>query len=176
MATIECVCPTAGDVRHPDGDVVTLRERLDFRSALTARNAIVVLKTEDPDAPAGEVLAALTETYLLVGIESWTFVDARGKPVPVSRAAVRAFMDEHQEAAMSLGDEADGLYNEAVVGPLVRKASNSSPPTPIGASTSAKGGGSPRKRPKPSSTSTSPTDVTERMSASPAGGSNSSRS
>lgn len=174
MATIECACP--GDVRHPDGDVVTLRERLDFRSALTARNAIVVLKSEDPDASPGEILAALTETYLLVGIESWTLVDARGKPVPVSKAAIRALMDEHQESAMAIGDEADGLYNEAVIGPLVRRASTSSPPTPIGRSTSARSGGAPRKRSKPSSTTASPTAVTERMSASPGGGSSSSRS
>jgi len=179
MATIECACPPtpAGDVRHPDGDLVTLRERLDFRSSLTARNAIVVLKSEDADASPGEILAALTETYLLVGIESWTLVDARGKPVPVSKAAIRVLMEEHQESAMAIGDEADGLYNEAVIGPLVRKASSSSPPTPIGASTSATGGGSPpRKRSRPSSTSTTPMAATERMSASPAGGSSSSRS
>src|SRR4051812_49220185 len=124
MATIDCICPPGGDgePRHPDGDTVTLRERLDLRGALTARNAFLVAKAEDPDMGAGEILAVLTETYLLVGIESWTLADGRGKAVPVNRAAVRDFIAEHPEAAMVVGDEADSLYSEAVVTPLVRMA------------------------------------------------------
>ena len=173
MAHIECVCPVRSDgaVRHPDGDTVTLRERLDFRSALTARNTVILIKQEDEQADAAAILAALTEVYLLMGITSWTVVDARGKPVPVSRDAVRDLMDKHPDAAMEIGDEADGLYSEAVITPLVARASSYSPPTPIAASTSATNGASParRKRPKPSSITTSRTDGTERMSASPGG-------
>ena len=174
MATIECVCPPkAGETRHPQGDTVTLRAKLDFRSALTARNTVVVLKAEDPDASTADILAALTEVYLLVGIESWSLSDERGKAVPVSRVAIRALMDDHPEAAMTIGDEADEMYSEAVIAPLVARAQTSSPLTPMAASTSATNGSSPKrpKRSRPSSISTTPTDGIERMSASPAGGS-----
>ena len=174
MATIGCICPPKADgtPRHIT-DEVTLRERLDFRSALWARNTVAVLKQEDAEASVAEILAALTEVYLLVGIESWTLVDAKNKPVPVSKAAIRALLAEHPDEAMTIGDEADGLYTEAVIAPLLARASNFSPPTPIAGSTSATTGSSPGhpKRSRPSSTSTTPTDGIARMSASLAGGS-----
>ena len=68
--TVACLCPpnAAGEVRHPAGDEITLREHLDFRAALTAQNTMVIARRE-PDATVADVLAALTETYLLVGIE-----------------------------------------------------------------------------------------------------------
>ena len=175
MATIECVCPPKADgtPRHVT-DEVTLREKLDFRGALVARNEVAVLKSEDSDAGVAEILAVLTETYLLQGIESWTLTDEKGKPLAVTKASVRALMAEHPDAAMTIGDEADGLYTQAVIAPLLARASTSSPPTPITGSTSATTGSSPTppKRPKRSSTFTTQTDGIERMSASPAGGSN----
>jgi hypothetical protein len=178
MATIGCICPAPRDgasSRHPDGDTVTLRERLDFRQSLTARNAFLVLKAEDPDASTAEVLAVLTETYLLLGIESWTLEDARGKPVPVSKAAIREMLLSHPDAAMVVGDEADALYSEAIISPLVARALSSSPTTPTSASTSATSGPSPkRRRPsKRSSTSTTQTDGIVRISPSPDGDSSS---
>lgn len=176
MATIGCICPPKADgtPRHVT-DEVRLREKLDFRSALIARNTVAWLKEEDPGAGVAEILAALTEVYLVVGIESWTLVDARNKPLPVSKAAIRTVIEEHPDEAMVIGDEADGLYTEAVITPLVARASNSSPPTPIARSTSATTGSSPArpKRSKPSSTFTTQTDGIERMSASHAGASNS---
>jgi hypothetical protein len=174
MARIDCVCPVRpdGTLRHPNGDTVTLRKKLDFRSALQARNTVILIKQEDADANAAEILAALTEVYMLVGIESWTLQDARGKPVEVTRAAIRAFVADHPIEAQDVGDEADGLYSEAVILPLVKRAATYSPPTPMSASTSVTNGSrpAPRKRSKPSSITTSPTVVTERMSASPDGG------
>lgn len=172
--TIRCVCPpkTDGQARHPNGDTVTFRERLPFRDALAARNTVILIKQDDPDADAATILAALTEVYLLVGIESWTLTDAKGKPVPVSRQAVRDLMAEHVDESMELGDAADALYSEAVIVPLVNRAATYSPPTPINASTSPTNGSrpAPRKRSKPSSITTTPTGGTERMSASPGGG------
>lgn len=174
MATIECVCPPKpdGSVRHPNGDTVNLRETLDFRSALTARNTVILIKQEDPDASAAEILASLTEVYLLVGVKSWTLTDARGKAIEPNRTTIREFIAEHPQEAMEVGDAADMLYSEAVITPLVARASSSSPPTPIAASTSVTNGRSPgpRKRPKPSLITTSPTDDTGKMSASPGGG------
>jgi hypothetical protein len=178
MASIDCICPPTADggTRHPAGDTVTLRERLDFRSGLTARNAFLVAKAEDPDISTAEVLAVLTETYLLVGIESWTITDARGRPLPVSRAAVRAMIDEHPDAATVIGDEADGLYTEAVVGPLVARAQTSSPAMPTAGSTSATNGSPPTrpKRSRRSSTTTTPTAAIVPISRSRAGDSSSS--
>ncbi len=173
MATIPCVCPpkSDGSTRHPNGDRVTLRERLDFRSGLAARNTVIVIKQEDPEAGAAEILAGLTEIYLLVGIESWTLQDAKGKPLDVNRATVRQLMVDHPDEAMTIGDEADGLYSESVIAPLVARALRSSQPTQTTDSTSPTTGSEPRplKRSKRSSTTTSPMDAIERMSASRAG-------
>lgn len=174
MAKIECVCPktTTGNARHPNGDTINLRERLDFRAALTARNTVILIKQEDPEATAADILAALTEVYLLVGIKSWSLVDARGKPIEPNRATIREFIAEHPEEAMAIGDEADMLYSEAVISPLVARASTYSPPTPIDGSTSATNGSLPvrRKRSRQSLTSITQTEDTAKMSASPGGG------
>lgn len=168
MVTIDCICPPKADggARHPDGDTVTLRERLDFRAALTARNTIVLLKTEDPDASAAEVLAALTEMYLLLGVEAWSIVDAKNHPVAVSKAAVRELLLGNPDAAMTVGDAADALYSQAVILPLLARAQTSSPRTRTGGSTSATKRSS-AKRPTPlrrSSTTTTPTVATEATS------------
>ncbi len=171
--TIPCVCPLKADgtARHPNGDKVTLREKLNFRQGLMARNTVIVIKQEDPEAGAAEILAGLTEIYLLVGIESWTLTDRFGKVLPVSREAIRDLMAEHPDEAMTIGDEADERYSEAVIAPLVKRALTSSSITPTSDLTSPTTGSAPapRKRSKPSLTTTSPTDGTERMSASRAG-------
>jgi len=176
MAHIDCICPSKADgqMRHPDGDEITLRETLGFRSVLALRNEPMVLKTEDPDASTGEILAALTEGYLVFGVESWTLVDAKGKPIPVTRANVREHLLSRPDAAIVVADAADERYS-AVVLPLLLRASNSSPLTPTSDSTSPTNGGS-TKRPKrssPSSTTSSPTAGTATTTSLLAGGSNS---
>ena len=91
---IPCVCPPKqdGQPRHTT-DTIELRDRLDFRSALTARNAIALAKEEDDDVSSAEILAVLTETYLLLGIQSWSLVDEKGKKVEPSRTAIREFIE-----------------------------------------------------------------------------------
>jgi len=174
MATFACICPpkSNGDPRHPNGDTVTLRDHLPFRAGLAARNTVILLKQEDSEATTADILASLTEVYLLEGIESWTLYDDKGKQVPVSRSTIRAFMADHVDEAMTVGEEADGLYSASVIDPLVKRAATFSQPTPTTDSTSPTNGSSPTplKRPRPSSTSTSRTGGTERMSASPGGG------
>ena len=176
MAVIDCVCPpkTDGTARHPDGDTITLREKLDFRSALTARNTVILLKQEDENASVAEILAALTELYLVMGISKWTLVDEKGKAIEPNRHTIRAFMEANPDAAMEIGDEADGLYSEAVITPLVVRASTSSPPTRTTDSTSVTSGSSqtPRMRSKPSSTTTTRTGGTVTTSLLPGGVSN----
>ncbi len=173
MAVIDCVCPlnAKGEVRHAKGDTIRLRKHLGFREAVQARNVIVLLKQDDPDADVADILASLTEVYLLVGIESWTLTDDKGRPIEPTRRAIRQFMAEHPSEAMDVGNEADGLYAEAVIAPLVAQVSKSSPLTPTSDSTSLTTGSSPTplRRSKRSSTTSSPTDVIETMSASPGG-------
>jgi hypothetical protein len=175
VARIGCVCPPRADgsTRHPDGDEVRLRERLDFRASVTVRQAVTLLNQDDPDADTAEILAVFTEQCLLFGIESWTLVDADGKPVPVTRTAIRAFMADHLEHALTVGDEADEKYTATVLLPLVQRAQNSSPRTPTDASTSAPSGSTPTPPTpsSPSSTTTSPTDATEMTSLSLVGAS-----
>ena len=79
---IPCTCPAKpnGEPRH-DHDTVTFRDRLDFRGGMVIRKAITMLKVEDPDSGAAEVLAAMSEHYMLEGISGWTLVDEKGKPV-----------------------------------------------------------------------------------------------
>lgn len=174
---IKCVCPPKpdGSPRH-DEDEVTLRERLDFRAAVAIRNAVSLLKNEDPDASTADVLATLTEGYLLNGIASWTLVDAKNKPLEPSRANIRVFLEEHTDEAMDLANEADSMYMESVMLPLIVRGSTSSQPTPTTSSTSRKTGSKValQKPSRPSSTSTTPTDDTGTTSQSQDGDSSSS--
>lgn len=175
MVKIACVCPpkAGNETRHPNGDEVELRERLDFHAAVTVRQAIRMLYLDDPDASSGEALATFTEQYLIFGIESWTLVDDKGEPLPASRGNIRAFMAGHLDEALVVGDACDEKYTETVLLPLVMKASNSSAPTPTDESTSAPIGSTstPPTPSSPSSTTTSPTDDTVTISGSRVGAS-----
>jgi len=174
--TIGCICPPkAGEIRHPDGDTVTLREKLGFQAVVTLRFAVQVIKDQDPDASIATVLGVLSEHYILAGVEDWTVVDDRNKPVPVTPAALRERLLTNLDAAMTVADVADDLYL-AVMLPLLNRVSTSSPHSPTTESTSPPTG-SPPKRPrpsKPSLTSITPTAGTETTSSSLGGVSNSS--
>ncbi len=176
MAVIECVCPLRPDgaVRHPDGDTIRLSPKLGFLEVASARNSIVIAQQEDAGAGSGILLAAMTEAFLVVGIESWTLVDEKAKPIPVNRPAVRSFLNDHIEEAMDVGNEAIELYYERYLAPLVDRAPKSSPPTQTDGLTSPTSGASPklRKRSRPSSITTSQTEGTGTMAASRAGVSN----
>lgn len=171
---IDCICPLKGDeVRHPDGDDVTLRPYLGFVGATAVRH--IIGYREDGDDRI-DVLAAITETYLLYGIDSWTVTDGQGKPVEITRDHIRERMALYPLSFIPLGDQAHELYSEAVVIPLLGPVSTSSRRTQTGASTSRTSASSTtrtRGRSKPSSTTTSPTDDTATTSPSPAGDSSS---
>jgi len=178
--TIACPCPPKADggSRHPDGDTVTLRDVLPFRSATTIRKAIGMV-SEDGNPDPAEILAVMTEWYCLLGIEAWTLTDAHGKPVPVTRATIRDSLLESesaQEQASVIADAADGLYMAAVLLPLLARASSSSPPTPTAPSTSAPkdSQASPPKRSKPSSITSIPTAAIATTTRSRAGASSTS--
>lgn len=169
---IPCICPPRDDAeRHPEGDTVVLRDKLDFRTATAIRKCIAFNESDDESGRAAEILARLSEGYLLFGIEAWTVVDDKGKPVPVGHTAIRELLLERWDAATVVSDAADELYQGAILLPLLQKASNSSPPSPIDASTSPETDSSsePPMPSKPSLISTSPMDDTERTSLSLAG-------
>lgn len=160
----------------PGGDSVTLRPTLGFREATSIRNEIVLMRAADPDASAGDILAVLTEGYLLHGVAAWTFVDDAGDPLPVTKGNIRSRLLSDLTAATIAGDAADELYAEAVMLPLLATGSNSSPTTPTESSTSAPTD-SASSRPKPSkrsSISTIPMADTGTTSESPDGASSSS--
>jgi hypothetical protein len=160
-------------------DTITFRDRLDFRGGMVIRKAITMLKVEDPDSGAAEVLAAMSEHYMLEGISGWTIVDEKGKPVEASKTAIREFINDHQDIVFDdLVDEADNLYAEQVLLPLVRRAQTSSPPSPTEPSMSAETGleETPRKPSRRSSTSTTRTNGITTTTSPPAGDSSTSPS
>lgn len=183
---IRCVCPPKADgsPRH-EGDTITLRDTLGFVQTQTARNAALLLRADATAAGEGldpaEVLAVLTEQYVLQGVSGWTLVGEDGKPIPVTRATLRAHLLENEDAddvRTLIADEADGLYARKVMLPLLQTAASSSQPTPTASSTSPTHGSGtePRDHSSPSSISTIPTAATAKTSKRRAGGSSSSRS
>jgi hypothetical protein len=176
---VPCTCPPKadGEPRH-DQDTISFRDRLDFRGGMVIRKAITMLKVEDPDSGAAEVLAVMSEHYMLEGIESWTRQDARGKAVECDKPAVRAFIAEHPDIVFDyLVDDADNLYAEQVLLPLVKRAQASSPPSPTDDSTSVPTGSEATtpKRSRRSSTTTTPTAGTGTITSLHAGDSSTSR-
>lgn len=168
MATVKCLCPRNGaEVRHPAGDTILLKEKLDFHTALTMRKSIVMLRAGNDDVTNEEILATLDESYLRYGITSWTLVDEKGKPIPVKGSTIEQYLLSDIDAAMDVAEEANDKYSSVVLLPLLRGASTSSPDMPTDDSTSATNGSSPKppKPSKPSSTTTSRTDSTETTSA-----------
>lgn len=156
--TVPCLCPPIdGQPRH-ESDSVTLREKLDFRTTVTLRKVVQWERLQD-EAGVADVLGALMESYLLHCITAWSVVDAKGKPVEPSRGNIRRLLLEDDAAATLVSDEADALYSDKVLLPLVNPTSTSSPGMPTNGSTSAtNGNGSKhRKQPRRSSISTSPT-------------------
>lgn len=145
---------------------------------MVIRKAIQMLRLEDPDAGAAEVLAAMAEHYMLQGITDWTLTDDKGKGIEVDKTAIRAFLNEHDELVFEhLVDPADALYYEQALLPLVKKAQDSSQPSPTEPSISAETGSEekPRKPSRRSSTSTTPTAGTATITTLHGGDSSTSR-
>jgi hypothetical protein len=182
-ATIRCVCPPRADgqPRH-DTDTITFRDRLDFRAGAAINWQIFLEKQDDPHMSAGETLAVLSELYLVHGVESWTLVDAKNKPIEPTHSAIRTFMSEHYFEAMEVKETADAAYSQQVLLPLLQGASTSSQPSPTpeptspspesSASTSKRAS---RKRSSRSSTSTTQTDDTGTITSLHGGDSRSAR-
>lgn len=135
---IVCICDPKGDApRHPDGDNVSLRDKLGMVHVQTLRYAVQVLRNQDERASLAQILATMSEHYVLVGIEAWSVVDAKGRAIDPTSDEIRERLLTNIEAAMTVSDAADGLYWDVML-PLLMRGSQSSPPTPTDESTSAK--------------------------------------
>lgn len=175
--TIPCPCPTGDGTPRHESDTVTLRDTLDFHQATTITKAVQFIDNDDPGSRAAEVLATLSEFYVLVGVERWTLRDVSNKPVPVNKGEIRKAILDRPEIASLVADVADDLYSEAILLPLARKAASSSSPSPTETPTSPTPHGGRPRHPKPSkrsSITTIPTDATEATSSSLDGVSSSS--
>ena len=172
---IACRCPG----QHGQ-DTVTFYDRLDFRRATVIAKALMFVDAKEGVARSAEVLAILSEFYILYGIKSWTLVGSDRKLLDVNAESVRSELleSDHPDIGL-LVERADELYQEQILLPLVRRVAPSLPPTPTDELTSPTPLSSQRKAPRPSkrsSTSASRTDGTEMTSQSLGGVSSSSQS
>ncbi len=111
---VGCFCPGAP---HPDGDTVYLRPELDAGGGFAVTLAM--------QGDAETLTERLGRAYLEAGIVDWTFVDAAGAPVPVTRRMIRRL--RWNQAMYTLADRASDLYGSAVLDPLVAAAKGRQP-------------------------------------------------
>lgn len=173
MAQIPTTCPCPG-TPHPDGDTVTLRDKLGLKAGVMLQGSLI--KANKDGVSDSEMTGLIVEAYVLHGVEAWTFVDAEGKPVPVSEATIRSLLLDDFSLSIAVSNAADDLYFGPMIVPLVLSGSISSPPSPTDESTSAATSKPSRKRSRRSSTTTTPTDAIATITPSPAGDSSSSPS
>ena len=176
---ITCLCPPKDEaVRHPDGDTITLRDKLTFVEGKAVQLYASAVDSDDFMARGAEALARLSEGYVLWGIAKWSLVDEKGKPISVGHTAIREHLLSKPALAGLITEEADVLYKESVYDPLALRALRSSVSTSTTKPTSLPTvlAPKPRRPSKRSSTSTTRTAGTETTSSSLAGVSNSSQS
>lgn len=166
VTTVSVACPCEG-TPHPDGDTVELRPKLGLAAGIEIQSSV----RQAIGQPDGVIVGILVEGYVRHGILAWSFVDRDGAPVDVTPETIQSWVLDDFTLASPVAELADTLYEDAVLGPLVRAAANSSPTTLTASSTSAPDTGSePNPTPlSPSSTTTTPTDDTATTSSSPDG-------
>ena len=175
MMDVRIACPCPGTPH--DGDTVSLRDKMDLRTGTALQSLIVEsIRSAENRLDQADIVGILNEGYLLYGIERWTLIDGRGRPLEVTKDNIRAVLLSDFALSAPIAEAADDLYPAAAIDPLVRRASMSSPATPTNGSTSAPPTTLQRRPSKRSSTSTSPTDATETTGSSPSGDSSSSPS
>jgi hypothetical protein len=164
---VACPCP---GTPHEDGDTVDLRDRLGLAAGTAVQHLVIEAnkgRPADALADTAAITGLLSEAYLLHGVESWSFLDADGKPLPVNADTIRSVLLSDFALAYPVAEAADDLYMAAVILPLVPKAKTLSPPTPTRKSTSRPRSitQARRKQSKRYSTSTIQTDDTGTISA-----------
>lgn len=146
VLTVECPCP---GTPHTE-DTVTFKSVLGIAGGVAGIAAMVAAVQDLGDKFNNISLAGYVfPVYLAHTVESWTFLDADGKPVPVADGdAVLPFGTKYQ-----IADAADDLFGEEITRPLAEMIRKSSPsgPTPKSTSPNRRSGASRRSRSAPSS-------------------------
>lgn len=130
----ECPCPGSP---HTVESVVLMGEL----TLPVASAALAEMRTADPTIGAQQ--AALTRAYLPGAIIRWTFVEidpedpkgVRVRPVPLTAEAVERLLPWDQ-GGMEVAEQADDLYSERLMRPLVRRMARRSGTGPMESSTS----------------------------------------
>lgn len=176
---VRTVCPCEGTPH--EFDTVRLRATLPLAQGVALQSYLSALSAQMSPLERADLNGKLAEILLLYGVESWTYVDARGQSIPVTEQVIRDKLLADFALATPVADTAADYYSEMIVRPLVERASNTLRPpqtaesTPVSDTSPSTGNGkSPRrKRSKPSSTTSTETGVTVMTSLSPGGASKS---
>jgi hypothetical protein len=169
VSGLPCPCP---NTPHPDGDTVELRDKLGLAAGVELQRDV----REALGTSEGHIVGLLVEGYVRHGVCAWTFTDELGKPVEVTPENIQKWVLDDFTLATPIAEKADELYENAVLGPLVREAASLLPTTPTESSTSPTDSGSDESQTpsQPSLTSTTPMDGTVVTLSWPDGGSKSS--
>lgn len=122
----ECRCPGAP---HTE-DWVELKPKLDVPMGIAAFAAI------DASADPADIQGAVAGVFLRHGIIGWSFVDADGAPVPVTREAIERNIG-WTTGGYDVAQAADALYAGDLFAPLAKRRQGPSLTSPTDASTSA---------------------------------------
>lgn len=140
-----------------DGNTVTLRPAVTMQLGIAARAAVrnrikalilsgqTVERAEDVESAVIE--GVIAEIYLRLGIESWTFTDAKGQLEPINPDSITRLLP-YGRGGKQVAEAADLLYSPEVFPPtpLGPETSKSSPPSPTGGSMSQMNGTGKRHR------------------------------
>jgi len=140
----DCLCANSP---HPDGDFVYLAPQLSLDGGLAANG---VIASFSDDLPRLEKELGLS--LVSAGVNGWNFLDDAGLPIPVTPENIRAALPWDRGGRL-VAEEADGLYSQSVIAPLVArllKPSRSGQTAPSSSPTPLHPAG-PRKRSKRSS-------------------------
>lgn len=105
-----CRCP---GTPHTEGDIVSLDVELSTPAGIAA-NAVVSLGGRIED-----ILSGLLDALMRHSIREWTFLDAKGKPVPVNQDNIRAYLP-WLKGGKEVSAAAQELYADTILGPFVR--------------------------------------------------------
>jgi hypothetical protein len=158
VLTVECPC--AGTPHNED--TVTFRNVLPLAGGVAGIAAMVAAASELGDGFNNIVLAGYVfPVYLAHGIESWTFVDANGEPVPVADGdKVLPFGVKYE-----IADAADDLFGGEISGPLVKMIERSSADGRTARKTSQNRSSGRSRRPRSGPSSPSASADTEPLTA-----------
>lgn len=131
--TLTVECPCAG-TPHEAGDTIVFCNVLPLAAGIAGVRAMrdgIVLRAGQFDGVA--LAEHLFPVYLAHAIESWTFTDADGEPLPLDQGdAALPFPVKYE-----IADAADDLFGEEITRPLLAMIQKSSPSGQTAPSTSA---------------------------------------